>query len=87
MIFIFMSLVNMVFGTLANLFPSNPFAEVLQVTSNMALGLSWLNWFIPVNQMFAVMVLWLAAIALVTAVRVALVGTTKFSLKTIFGKS
>lgn len=87
MIFIFMSLANMVLGTLANLFPASPFADVLQVTSSMALGLSWLNWFVPINQMFAVMVLWLAAIALVTAVRVALVGTTKFSIKTIFGKS
>ena len=65
-------LLGMVFGWLGALFPASPFASAVQVTENMRLGLSWLNWVVPVGEMLAIMGLWIAAMFAVTAVKVAL---------------
>lgn len=83
MIFIFATLLRMLFEGLANLLPDSPFQSMLPALDGLRLGLGYLNWFCPVNQMFACMVLWLGLIAAVTAVRVALVRGTKFSLDAI----
>lgn len=61
-----------VFGWLGNLLPDSPFANMVQVSEDLALGISWLNWLVPISEMLAMMVLWLAACVAVVAVRVAL---------------
>lgn len=65
-------LISTVFGWLGNLLPDSPFADVVQVTSDLSLGLSWLNWIFPISDMLVILFLWIAACAAITAVRVAL---------------
>lgn len=64
--------VGTIFGWLGNLLPDSPFANYVQVTEQMSLGLSWLNWLIPINEMLVILALWIAACAAITAVRLAL---------------
>lgn len=64
--------VGTIFGWLGNLLPDSPFANYVQVTDQMSLGLSWLNWLIPINEMLVILALWIAACAAITAVRFAL---------------
>lgn len=64
--------VSTIFGWLSNLLPDSPFANFAHVTDQMSLGLSWLNWLIPMNEMLAILAIWITACAAITAVRFAL---------------
>lgn len=46
-----------------NLFPMDPFREPINKLANLPY-LGYLNWFVPVSEMIAIGMLWLAAIAL-----------------------
>lgn len=70
-------------GWLGSLFPASPFAEVPQVTSQMQLGLSWLNWVFPISEMLVALGLWIAAIAAVSAVKLALRMTSDVGSKVV----
>ena len=58
------------FGWLSGLLPNSPFAGLHTITSNMALGLGWLNWLIDLNGCVAVLELYLAAAFAITVVRI-----------------
>lgn len=58
-----------IFGILAGLLPDSPFSSYLQVTETMQLGIGWLNWFLPINHFVAILFLWIAAGAIVAAVK------------------
>ena len=68
----FLQLIGTIFDWLNGLLPDSPFADALQVTQDMTLGLSWLNWVLPISEMLVMLALWIAAMAAVTAVKVAL---------------
>lgn len=67
-----LGLFNTIFGFLGNLLPDSPFTDMVQVNDQLILGISWLNWLVPINEMLAMMVVWLGACVAVVAVRVAL---------------
>lgn len=67
-----LGLVGTLFGWLDALLPTSPFADGIAVIDSMRLGLGWLNWFMPLDQMLLMLTLWIAACLAVTAVRVAL---------------
>ena len=54
-----LGLLSGVFGWLASVLPSDPFAQWVQVTDGMRLGLGWLNWFFPVGDALAFFSVWL----------------------------
>lgn len=83
MIFIFAQIIRMVCEGLINLLPDSPIQTLLPALDGIQLGLGYLNFFVPVNLCFAAMTLWLGVIAAITAVRVALVRGTKFSMDAI----
>ena len=68
----FLQLLGTIFSWLNGLLPDSPFADAVQVTQDMTLGLSWLNWILPISEMLVMLALWIAAMAAVTAVKVAL---------------
>lgn len=61
-----------IFGWLGNLLPDSPLRGFAVATEQMQLGLSWLNWFLPISEMLVMLGLWIAALLVVTAVKVAL---------------
>lgn len=61
-----------IFGWLDNLLPDSPLAGLVETSQNLSLGISWLNWLVPINEMLALLAIWIAACAAVTAVRVAM---------------
>ena len=67
-----MGFLGTIFGWLGNLLPDSPLREVATVTQDMALGISWLNWLVPISDMLVILFLWIAACVAITAVRVAL---------------
>ena len=70
-------------GWLGSLFPSSPFADVPEVTQTMQMGLSWLNWVFPIGEMLVALGLWVAAIAAVSAVKLALRMTADVGSKVV----
>lgn len=64
--------ISTIFGWLGNLLPDSPFDGVVQVTDNLVLGISWLNWLLPISDMLVSLFLWIGACVAITAVRVAL---------------
>ena len=68
----FLGLVGIVFGWLGGLLPDSPFADAVTVTDDLRLGLAWLNWIFPVSEALLMLVAWIAAMAAVTAVKIAL---------------
>jgi len=72
MLDILLGVVGTVFGWVGALFPASPFADYVQVTEDMQLGLAWLNWIFPIGEMLVLLMAWIAAMAVVTAVKVAL---------------
>lgn len=60
-----------IFGWLDSLLPNSPLAGLVQTSQNLSLGISWLNWLFPINDMLALLAIWIAACAAITAVRVA----------------
>ena len=59
-----------VFGFISGILPGDPFAQFLVVAEDLQLGLAWLNWCMPLSAMFGLLVTWVGACALITAVRV-----------------
>lgn len=66
-----LGLLGTVFGWLGGLLPDSPFTGYVQVTEGMRQGLAWLNWLVPISEMLVILGLWIAAVALFTAVKVA----------------
>lgn len=66
-----------IIGFLNNLLPGNPFDGMLQVTQDMALGLGWLNWFVPLQGMVAMATIWLMSCLAVVGVKLALNSSKK----------
>lgn len=46
---------------LVKLFPASPFRQFLEVSLDSR-GLQWLNWFVPIPQIIAVLQAWLVAV-------------------------
>lgn len=67
-----LGLFNTIFGFLGNLLPDSPFTGMVQVNDSLLQGIGWLNWLVPINEMLAMMALWLVACVAVVAVRTAL---------------
>lgn len=67
----FLGLLGTVFGWIGGLLPDSPLSGYVTVTDGMRLGLAWLNWFLPISDMLVALGLWIAAMALFTAVKVA----------------
>lgn len=67
-----LGVIGTVFGWLGGLLPTSPFSDWMTVTQEMQLGLRWLNWFFPVSEMLVMLVGWIAVVAAVQAVRIAL---------------
>lgn len=61
-----------IFGWLDTLLPDSPLTDLVSASNDIALGISWLNWIFPINEMLALLAIWIAACAAITAVRVAL---------------
>lgn len=51
--------------------PQSPFSD-LKLPEGLKLGLGWLNWFFPVSAIIKLMSVWLAAIALLYVVSIAM---------------
>ena len=64
--------IGTIFGWLNDLLPDSPFTGLVQASQDLSLGISWLNWLFPINEMLAILAIWIAACAAITAVRVAL---------------
>ena len=79
----FLTLLGTLFGWLGNLLPDSPFADYMQVTEDMRLGLGWLNWLLPISEMLVLLGLWIAALAIVSAVKVALSITSSVGGKVV----
>lgn len=63
-------LLSTIFGAIASIFPQSPFADMFEVTSDLHLGLGWLNWFVPINTFIGILVAWIGLAVAVTAFRV-----------------
>lgn len=61
-----------IFGWLGSLLPESPFSDSAQITADMQLGLSWLNWVFPISEMLLMLAGWIAVCFAVTVVRIAL---------------
>lgn len=62
------SLLHGVFSFLAGFLPDSPLAGVVDTLDGADVGLGWLNWFVPVGDMLALLGLWLAALLVWVAV-------------------
>lgn len=52
-----------VLGGIVSLLPQSPFEQFYSTFSLLQTGLGWLNWFVPVGSLLAIMLVWLVAIA------------------------
>lgn len=68
----FLGLLGTVFGWLGGLLPDSPFAQWQVVTEDLHLGIGWLNWIFPFSEALLMLAAWIAAMAAVTAVKIAL---------------
>lgn len=59
-----------VFGFLGGLLPESPFRQLLGVTEQLRMGISWLNYFVPIDTFVTMFGLWLAACVAYIALRV-----------------
>lgn len=64
------NLLRLTMGGLASLFPSSPFAGIFEVAEGTALGLAWLNWFVPLNNMAILLGLWITAAFAVCTIQI-----------------
>lgn len=64
-----LAIFNTLFGWVANLLPSSPFAEWVQISENMRMGLGWLNWFCPIADMVQMLLVWIGLAVAVTALK------------------
>lgn len=64
-----MQIFSTIFGFVGGLLPTSPFAEWAVVSDNIRLGLGWLNWFCPIAQMLAMLLVWIGCAVAVTALR------------------
>lgn len=67
-----LQLINTIFGFFNSLLPTSPFGDYIQGSEQIILGISWLNWVLPIGEMLALMVIWLGVCLAVCAVKVAL---------------
>lgn len=65
------SLFSALFSLLGGLLPDSPFAAYIQAIDGAQLGLGWLNWLVPVHDFTVILFLWIAAAAIVSAVKFA----------------
>lgn len=65
-------LLNALFGLLDALLPDSPFAGYIQTIEGMQTGLAWLNWLVPIHDFVVILGLWIAAGAIVAAVKFAI---------------
>lgn len=63
MIAFLLNLVTGLFGWLASVLPASPFSGLSLALSGLADALGWLNWLVPVGDMLALFLVWLAAAA------------------------
>lgn len=70
MVSILTQLFGTILGFLDGILPGSPFAEWLAVTDDLLLGLSWLNWVMPMTDMIALMTAWIGVCFLVTTAKV-----------------
>lgn len=77
MLAIINGLFGAIIGLLNSLLPGNPLDGMLQVSQDMALGLGWLNWLVPLQGMVAMSTIWLMACVAVVGVKLALVESRK----------
>lgn len=66
------SLFNALFGLLASLLPDSPFGDYIETIGGMQQGLGWLNWLVPIHDFVVILFLWIAAGAIVAAVKFAI---------------
>lgn len=52
-----------VLGGLMSLLPQSPFQDFYSTLGFVGEGLGWLNWFVPVGSLLAIMAVWLVAVA------------------------
>lgn len=74
---------GLIFGWISSFLPENPFIGVVEILDDMRLGIGWLNWFVPLGEMLSLMALWLAAIAAVLTVKIAINATTSIASKVV----
>lgn len=59
----FISIFNKIWTGIINFLPGSPFKALVETFSNIPY-LSYLNWFVPVTEMVAVLEAWLAVVAI-----------------------
>lgn len=70
-----------ILGFLSSVLPDSPFQDVLEGLDGVALGLGWLNWFVPIGSLAAVFAAYLAVLLIWVSVQAALDN----SIKGVFG--
>ena len=65
------TIMSIIFGGLASLFPQSPFSQMAAVSQGMALGIGWLNWLVPFGEFLVMMAAWIGVAVVVTAFRAA----------------
>lgn len=65
-------LLSALFGLFDALLPDSPFAGYIQSIEGMQMGLAWLNWLVPIHDFVVILGLWIAAGAIVAAVKFAI---------------
>lgn len=74
-----LDLLNGVLGFLGSLLPLDPFADFLQVTQGMRMGIQWLNWFFPVREAATFMMVWIGLMVAVRSAQYLLMTTYDFT--------
>lgn len=77
------TIVHGILGFLNSFLPNSPFADILQGSDSLALGLGWLNWFFPVGDCLVIFGLFLGALVVWICVRLGLGKFTDISEKLV----
>lgn len=59
--------------------PNSPFRDFITSMDSLTLGLSWLNWFVPIGQMLTFFALYLGLLVVWVGVRIAIGKTTQIA--------
>lgn len=65
------TIMAVIYGGLSSIFPESPFADMVQISQGMALGIGWLNWLVPFGEFLGMTVAWIGVAVVVTAGRAA----------------
>lgn len=65
------TIMSIIYGGLATLFPQSPFSQMASVSQGMALGIGWLNWLVPFGEFLGMTASWILVAVVVTAGRAA----------------